>query len=206
MKTLLHIDVSPRADFSISRQLSRSAVEAWKQKHTDGKVVERDLSKTDLAFVDLDWITGAFSSVEQHTESHKKALLTSDLLIAELLSADLIVIGTPMYNFNVPAALKAWIDNIVRLNKTFSFSAAGLNGLAAGRRVLVIIAGGSSYEKGSPLESYDHQTPYMRTILGFIGITDVTFVMAGGTNRVATGEIDQATFLTPFLEEISSAV
>lgn len=206
METLLHVDVSPRSEFSVSRQLSRSAVNAWTQKHPSGKVVERDLSKTDLAFVDLDWIVGAFSAVEQHTEAHKKALLTSDLLIAELLSADLIVIGTPMYNFNVPAALKAWIDNIVRLNKTFSLSADGLKGLAAGRRALVIVAGGSSYDKGSLLESYDHQTPYMRTILGFIGITDVTFVMAGGTNRIAMGEIDQATFLAPFLEEIASAV
>jgi FMN-dependent NADH-azoreductase len=106
MPTLLHLDASPRGDFSISRQLSAAAVAAWKDKHPGGKVVERDLTKTKMTFVDLDWIIGAFSTPDQLTDSHKSALAISDKLIAELLEADEIVIGTPMYNFAVPASLR----------------------------------------------------------------------------------------------------
>ena len=118
MPTLLHLHASPRGDFSISRQLSTAAVAAWKEKHPGGKVVERDLTKTDITFVDLDWIIGASSRPDHLTDSHKSALAISDTLIAELLEADEIVIGTPMYNFAVPAVVKAWIDHVVRNGKT----------------------------------------------------------------------------------------
>jgi FMN-dependent NADH-azoreductase len=118
---------------------------------------------------DLPWIAGAFSAPDQHTAEHKAALKISDELINELLAADEVVISTPMYNFNVPAVLKAWIDHIVRLNKTFAFGPEGLKGLAAGKKVTVIIASGSEYTAGSPLESYNLEGPYFRVIFGFIG-------------------------------------
>ena len=113
MPTLLHLHASPRGDFSISRQLSTAAVAAWKEKHPSGKVVERDLTKTDMTFVDLDWIIGASSTPDQLTDSNKSVPAISDTLIAELPEADEIVIGTPMYNFAVLAVVKAWIDHVV---------------------------------------------------------------------------------------------
>jgi len=201
MPTLLHIDASPRGDYSISRKVSSAFVESWKQANPGGKVIRRDLTTSNLTFVDIDWIVGAYSTPEQLNDGHKKALALSDTLIHELLEADHIIIGTPMYNFNVPAVLKAWIDHIVRIGKTFNLSAAGLEGLAKGRKVTVAIASGSSYAAGSPLASYNKETDYLQQIFGFIGITDVNFIMAGDTNDVAQGKVNEKEFITPYATE-----
>jgi FMN-dependent NADH-azoreductase len=206
MPTLLHLDASPRGDFSISRQLSAAAVAAWKDKHPGGKVIVRDLTKTNLTFVDLDWIIGAFGQPDQLTDRHKSALALSDTLISELLEADEIVIGTPMYNFSVPAVVKAWIDHVVRAGKTFRYGASGPEGLAKGRKVLVAVASGGSYDKASGMEAYNYEVPYLRLILGFIGITDVTFVHAGGTMRVVQGQVSSEEFLAPLLKQIEVSV
>jgi FMN-dependent NADH-azoreductase len=205
MSTLLKIDVSPRGEHSISRKLGNHFATEWQSNHVGGEIVTRDLATTKIPYVDLPWIGGAFSAPETHTPEHKAALKISDELIAELLAADEIVISTPMYNFNVPAVLKAWIDHIVRLNKTFSFDANGLKGLAAGKKVTVIIASGSEYTSGSPLESYNVEGPYFRVILGFIGITDITIVHAGGTNKVAQGQVPEPVFLEQFVHEVDLA-
>jgi FMN-dependent NADH-azoreductase len=205
MATLLHIDSSPRGDYSISRKISKAAVDAWKAKNPDGKVVERDLTKSNLSFVDLDWIMGAFTAPETHSESHKKALAISDELTAELLASDVVVIGVPMYNFAIPALLKAWVDHIVRAGKTFKYAANGVEGLASGRRFVITVASGGVYA-GTPLEAYDHEIPYLRHILGFIGVTDVTFVQAGGTADIAQGKISETDFLAPFLEKAQVAI
>lgn len=206
MPTLLHLDASPRGDYSISRQLSTAAVKSWKDKNPGGKVIERDLTKTEMTFVDLDWIMGAFSAPAQHTDSHKRALAISDELVGELLAADVVVIGTPMYNFAIPAILKAWIDHVVRAGKTFNYTATGAEGLAKGRRVVVAAASGGSYDAASGLEAYNYEIPYLRHILGFIGITEVTFVQAGGTMRVAQGQVSSEEFLARLLQQVSAAV
>jgi FMN-dependent NADH-azoreductase len=206
MPTLLHLDASPRGDYSISRQLSAAAVAAWKDKHPGGKVIVRDLTKTKMTFVDLDWIMGAFSPPDQVTDDHKNALAISDTLIAELLEADEIVLGTPMYNFTVPAVVKAWIDHVVRAGKTFNYGSSGPEGLAKGRKMLVTVASGGSYDKASGMEAYNYETPYLRQILGFIGITDLTFVHAGGTMRVVQGQISAEEFLAPWLKQVRAAV
>jgi FMN-dependent NADH-azoreductase len=206
LPTLLHLDASPRGDYSISRQLSTAAVKSWKDKNPGGKVIERDLTKTEMTFVDLDWIMGAFSAPDQHTDSHKRALAISDELVGELLAADVVVIGTPMYNFAIPAILKAWIDHVVRAGKTFNYTATGAEGLAKGRRVVVAAASGGSYDAASELEAYNYEIPYLRHILGFIGITDMTFVQAGGTMRVAQGQVSSEEFLAPLLQQVSAAI
>jgi FMN-dependent NADH-azoreductase len=206
MPTLLHIDASPRGEYSVSRQLSTAAVKAWKSKNQTGTVVERDLTKTDLTFVDMEWIVGAFSAPDQHTEGNKRALAISDELVAEVLAADEIVIGTPMYNFAIPAVLKAWIDHVVRAGKTFEYTATGADGLAKGRKVVVAVASGGSYNEASGMAAYNYEIPYLRHILGFIGISDVTFVQAGGTMAVAQGKISSEEFLAPFVKEIEEAV
>jgi FMN-dependent NADH-azoreductase len=205
MSTLLKIDVSPRGDYSISRKLSNHFATEWQSNHVGGKIVTRDLATTKIPYVDLPWIAGAFTAPDQHTAEHKAALKISDELTDELLTADEVVISTPMYNFNLPAALKAWIDHIVRLHKTFSFGPEGLKGLAAGKKVTIIIASGSEYTAGSPLESYNLEGPYFRVIFGFIGITDLTIVHAGGTNKVAQGAVTAPVFLEPFIHEVDLA-
>ncbi len=206
MATLLHIDVSPRGDHSVSRKLSAAFTEAWKSKNPGGKVIVRDLTKTNLPFVDLPWIVGAYSAPDQHTPEQKGALKVSDDLIAELLEANEIVIATPMYNFAVPALLKAWIDHIVRYGKTFNVSDKGYEGLAGGRKATVIVASGGNYAPGAPAEKYNQETPYLQGILGFIGITDVKIVLAGDTTALAQGKVQEADFIKPLLEEARAAV
>ncbi len=204
MATLLHIDSSPRGTYSFSRTLSAKAVEGWRTKHPDGKVIVRDLTTTPMTFVDLDWIMGAYTPPEQHQESHKRALALSDELIAELLEADTVIIGVPLYNFNLPAILKAWIDHVVRAGKTFRYTPEGPKGLASGKKAIVLVASAGQYVPGSPTASFDALSPYMRQILGFIGITDVSFVQAGGTAPVDQGKVDRNAFLTPLLEQVSA--
>jgi FMN-dependent NADH-azoreductase len=205
MSTLLKIDVSPRGDHSISRKLGNHFATEWQSNHVGGTIITRDLATTKIPYVDLPWIAGAFTAPDQHTAEHKAALTISDELIAELLAAEEVVISTPMYNFNLPAVLKAWIDHIVRVNKTFSVGADGLKGLAAGKKVTIIIASGGEYTPGSPMEAYNAEGPYFRVILGFIGITDITIVHAGGTNKVAQGQVTEAVFLEPFVHEVDLA-
>src|SRR5260370_9226307 len=151
MSTLLKIDVSPRGDYSISRKLSNHFATEWQSNHVGGEIITRDLATTKIPYVDLPWIAGAFTAPDQHTAEHKTALKISDELIAEFLAADEVVISTPMYNFNVPAVLKAWIDHIVRLNKTFSFDATGLKVLPACTKFTIIIATATYYTSPSPL-------------------------------------------------------
>ena len=207
MPTLLHLTVSPRGTQSISRRLSNAAVEAWKASNPGGRVIERDLAKTPLTFVDVDWIAGAFSPPEYHTEKHKKALALSNELVSELLESDEIILASPMYNFAVPAALKAWIDHVVRAGKTFRYTAAGTpEGLIAGqnKKVLVIIASGGSYPEGSPTAALNYEIPYLRLIFAYMGITDMRFIHAGGTASVMQGRISVEEFLVPYLNEISA--
>jgi FMN-dependent NADH-azoreductase len=109
-----------------------------------------------------------------------------------------------MYNFAIPAVLKAWIDHIVRAGLTFSAGADGYKGLVTGKKATIIIASGGAYA-GTASEAYDQQTPYLRTILGFIGITDVTFIQAGGTSQIRQGKISQQDFLAPFEEQVLAA-
>ena len=207
MPTLLYVSTSPRGDDSISRQIGNAAVEAWKARNPEGRVIERDLARTQLTFVDFDWIAGAYSPPEHHNENHKRAIALSDELVAEILAADEVVIATPMYNFAVPASLKAWIDHVVRAGKTFRYTAAGPEGLLAGKnkKVLAIIASGGSYKEAG-LSALDHELPYLRFIFGFMGITDMQFIRAGGTGAVAQGRISPKEFLAPYLNEIPRAV
>jgi FMN-dependent NADH-azoreductase len=206
MPTLLHIDSSPRGTYSVSRAASQAFVDAWKQKNAGGEVITRDLAQTKLTFVDLDWIAGAYSAPEQHTPEHKKALALSDELIAELQRADEVVIGAPMYNFSVPANVKAWIDHIVRYGVTFAQENGQYKGLLTGKKATAILASGGNYAAGSGAEAYDQESPYLKSVLGFVGITDVTVIKAGGTNAVTQGQVQLDEFLKPVLGEVQAAV
>lgn len=202
MATLLVIETSPRLDQSTSRKLTAEFVEAWKNAHPGGATVTRDLMRTKLPFVDLPWIGGAYTPVEQHSPEMAQALKVSDELIAELKSVDHIVIGTPMYNFSIPAVLKAYIDHVVRVGVTFT---PQYQGLVTGKKATVIMTSGGDYAPGSATEAYNVATSYLRQILGFIGITDVTVVLAGRTTAVDQGQKTAADFTRQFEPELAAA-
>ena len=151
MPTLLAIGVSPRYEHSTSRKLTSLFVERWQAAHSAGRVIDRDLIKTDLPFVDMPWIGGAFTPPEQHSPESAAAIKISNDLVAELQSADHIVIGTPMYNFSIPAVLKAYIDHIVRVGVTVSSDNVGL---LTGKKTTIILASGGDFSPGSPVEGY----------------------------------------------------
>lgn len=184
MPTLLHLDVSPRGDDSVSRRLTKAVVEEWTSNNPGSKVIYRDLSQKPLPFVDLPWIAAAYSTPDQHSPEQQAAIAVSNTLVDEVLAADEIVIGTPMYDFSVPAALKGWVDHIVRLGRTFNKK---YEGLAAGKKVRIVLASGGSYEPGAYMEKADYVSPYIRFIFGFIGIKDVDIYLAGGTTAISQG-------------------
>jgi len=186
MPTLLNIQSSPRGLNSISRSLSHDFVTAWQTRHPDGKIVLRDLAEDTLPYVGVPWITGIFLPADKHTPEMQRALAVSDELIAELFSADEILIGTPMYNFTVPANLKAWIDLIVRPRVTHS-GPPERKGLVTGKTCKIIIASGGTYDEGLPAAASDYESGYLKRILAFIGITEVEVILAGGTAAVAFG-------------------
>lgn len=171
---LLHLDSSPRGERSISRTLTQQFVSLWKQMHPDVPVIYRDLGRYPVPAIDEAWIAAAFCPPAQLTPELQSALMISDELIAELLAANLYIFGIPMYNYSVPASFKAYIDQIVRVRRTFVVSADGYEGLLKDKKALVITTRGGSYA-GEPL---DFQEPYLRAVFGFIGVTDVTFIHA----------------------------
>jgi FMN-dependent NADH-azoreductase len=183
--TLLHLDASPRGARSHSRKLGREFLAAWRATHPAAHVVVRDIGREPPPFVTEAWIEGAFSPAEQQTAAAREAMAISNRYVDELLAADQLVITTPIYNLSLPAALKAWIDQIVRAGRTFAKSAGGFQGLAHGKRALVIVASGSDFRPASPGGAYNFLEPYLRAVLGFIGITDVQFVYA---HSLAAGE------------------
>jgi FMN-dependent NADH-azoreductase len=185
MSSLLAIEVSPRHAFSTSRKLTAHFIEHWKAEHPGAAVVVRDLMRTPPPLVDFAWIGGAYTPREQHSPENAAAIKVSDDLIAELKAADHILIGTPMFNFSIPAVLKAYIDQIVRIGVTISPNNVGL---LTGKKATIILASGGDFSPGSPVEKYNHASGYLRQVLAWIGITDVEIILAGRARAGATGE------------------
>jgi FMN-dependent NADH-azoreductase len=185
MPTLLSIQASSRGNSSVSRILSDKFVDQWKQKYPAGQVIDRDLMKTDLPFLDISWIAGAYApDPAQRSPEMKAALCVSDALIAEIRSADHILIGVPMLNFSIPAVLKAYIDQIVRLNETFSRETGGL---LKDKIVKIILASGRVYTAGSPDANLDFASGPLKAILNYIGITDIEIIFVGGAIGISRG-------------------
>jgi FMN-dependent NADH-azoreductase len=206
MPKLLKIEVSPRGDHSYSRQLAQQFVEQWEKTHSGGEVVVRDLVKTDLPYIELPWIMAAYTDSATHSSEQKAALEIGYELIAELKTADEYLLSTPMYNFNLPAKLKAYIDHIVRSGHTFQVNKDGsYSGLLEGKKATVIIASAGDYKPGTPAAGMDAETPYLKSILGFVGVTDVQFIQAGGTWKVHRGIQKPEEFLAELSTELTAA-
>ena len=168
-KTILHIDSSARFDGSVTRALSAQIVE----RLSPGKTIRRDLTHA-LPHVTDSWIAANFTPADQRDSLQRDTLALSDQLVGELEAADEIVIGVPIYNFGVPAALKAWIDMVARAGLTFRYTETGPVGLLEGKRAILAVASGGT-AVGSEI---DFATGYMRHVLGFIGIHDVQIIPA----------------------------
>jgi FMN-dependent NADH-azoreductase len=186
---LLHIDSSALGAHSVTRELSAAVVQAWMRSHPGAGVVHRDLAAHPLPH----WTPSA-------GESDANAVL-GDEIMGEFLAADVIVIGAPMYNFGVSSQLKAWIDRVAVAGKTFKYGAAGPEGLAGGKRIIVTSARGGIYSAG-PYAAFDFQENYLRAVFGFLGITDIEFVRAEG---VAIGAEQKAAAIKAAHDEIGSS-
>jgi FMN-dependent NADH-azoreductase len=206
MSTLLKIDVSSRGKLSISRKLSSLFLEQWVKAHADHKVIERDIAMTELPFLDSAWITANISKLSARTDEQKTMLKLSDDLIGELQQADEYLIATPMYNYGIPAKLKAYVDHIVRSGLTFRLNADGsYEGLLSGKKATVIIASAGDYTPGAPAEGLDTLKPYLREILGYIGVTDVTFIQSGSTWKVESGSEQADEHIAPLKAQVKLA-
>lgn len=203
MPTLLVIEVSPQLSASVSRALTAGFVDIWQEMYPDGEVVTRDLVSSDLAFINQAWVDGAFTPADTHSAASAAAMRVSDGFIDEIKSADHILIGTPMHNLSIPASLKAYIDNIVRVGSTVSAENVGL---ITGKKAAVIIASGGDFSPCAPSEQFNHAVPYLRAVLGFVGITDLQFVMAGPTRPIMMGERDMKEFTDCFRGDMAEIV
>jgi FMN-dependent NADH-azoreductase len=201
MLTLLRIDSSPLYDRSVSRQLTAAFVTHWKASHPDGKVVDRDLNATAMPPINAEWVGAVYRPEQARTAQQKRLLLLSDSLLAELEQADEYVIGVPMHNFGVPSVLKLWIDQIARVGRTFSYGDGRPKGLVIGRKATFLIATCGIYDAQTQMASFNFVEPYLRSVFGFLGVTDATFLTAGGTSVLNQGQ-DRNAFLAPHLQAV----
>lgn len=175
MTQILAITSSSMGEQSVSTKLVHKAVDALKAKHVGGHVHIRDLATNTPPHLNADGIVGIRG--EPSNEAQKAARALSDTLIAELMKADIIVIGAPMYNFGIPTQLKSWFDYVLRAGVTFRYTEKGPEGLTNGKKAIVIETRGGLYSEG-PAQVMDAQEPHIRAMLGFIGVHDVTFIHA----------------------------
>jgi FMN-dependent NADH-azoreductase len=175
MTTLLVINSSVSGVNSVSRVLVAHAVAEFAKATPGARIVRRDVGETPIPHLTAKTLAGVRGTPQ--TESELRTRQLSDELIAELRAADTIIIGAPMYNFGVPTGLRAWFDHVLRAGETFSYSEAGPQGLLTGKHAIVIESRGGLYSEG-PAKAIDFQEPYLRQLLGFIGVTDVTFIRA----------------------------
>jgi FMN-dependent NADH-azoreductase len=187
---LLHIDSSILGQYSASREIGAAWVEAWREQHPATEVRYRDLAREPLAH-----LTGEVFAERQNPDTPHDAALRDAALnrsieedraaLAEFLAADVIVIGAPMYNFSIPSQLKSWIDRIVVAGKTFRYGANGPEGLATGKKAVIVTSRGGVYSAGTPAAMMEFQETYLRSVLAFIGISDVQVIRAEGLSQGA---------------------
>lgn len=186
MKNILLIESSPRGSDSYSNQAARSIVNELQARNPGAQVVVRDLAANPPPHVGMAYIAGTYAAPEQRAPEQAKAVALSDALIEEVFAADTIVIAAPMHNFGPPSTLKAWIDHVSRAGKTFSYGPNGPQGLLKGKHAIVVLASGGVYSNG-PAKAFDFTEPYLRAVLGFLGITDVDVVRVEGVANSAIG-------------------
>lgn len=199
MKTLLHVRSSLFGDQGQSAVLAADLISQWQARNPGARVIVRDLIAAPLPHLDAERFAALNSKPEVRTHSQQRIVAESDALIAELREADQIVLAAPMYNFAIPSQLKSWFDHIARAGVTFRYTESGAEGLLGGRPVTVLATRGGFYA-GTPADS---QTPWLATMLGFLGLTEVTFIYAEG---IAVSADRKAEALREARAQIAAAV
>jgi FMN-dependent NADH-azoreductase len=192
MTGLLVVETSPRGNASVSRNMTRRYLAEWQALNPNGEITTRDLAEEPLPHVTMPWLAAYFTPPDAQTPDMKAQLELSDTLVRELLDCDELVIATPVYNYNIPAALKAWVDHIVRKGLTLGFDGSGL---VTGKKATVLIASGGEYGENSPIRDRDIAAQYLRMILKVLGFADVTVIAGGGAKNVDLGEISMEDFV-----------
>lgn len=176
MTNILHVSASVNGEHSNSRQIALKLIERIKAADPSAKVTERDTNEALVSAITGETVAAYYTPAEDRSDAQKEVIAASDKMVAELLDADIVVIGAPMYNFSVPSTLKAWVDLIARVGVTFNYTENGPVGLVEGKKAYIVAATG-----GVPVNSpADFATPYLKQVLAFIGITDVEVVEASG--------------------------
>jgi len=186
MKNMLFVQSSPRGPQSYSQKVAQSIVDNLRTRHPASNVVVRNLAQDPPPHVGEAFVGGLSILPDQRTPEQTAALNLSDVLVDELVTADIVVLAVPMHNFGPPSTLKAWIDHVVRVGRTVSYSQKGPEGALKGKRVILVLARGGVYSNGAA-KSLDFQEPYLRAILGFIGLTDIEVVHVEGVAMSAIG-------------------
>lgn len=178
MSRVLIIESSARQQDSVSRQLTQTFIKQWQAAHPKDEITVRDLAVNPVPHLDINLLGGWMKPADQRSDIEQVSLERSNQLTDELLAADVLVMAAPMYNFAIPSTLKAWLDHVLRAGVTFKYTETGPQGLLTGKRAYVLTARGGIYASSAA----DHQEPYLRQVMGFIGIHDVTFIHAEGMN------------------------
>jgi len=179
MAKILNIISSPRGEASNSIKLASAIIDKLREKDPAAAVQVKNLTSKPFPHLEEVHLNAFFTPIEKHTEANKEAIHHSDEAIKEIMDADILVIGAPMYNFGVSSVLKSWFDHIARAGITFKYTANGPEGLLTGKKAYVAVTTGGIYSSGDAVAA-DFVTPYIKTMLGFVGITDVTIVRAEG--------------------------
>ena len=178
MSTLLHIDASARKTRSLSRALGKAFIDQWLEQHPADAVTHRDVGTNPPNFISEDWIAAVFTDEEKLSDDQKQLLEQSDLYIEELSRAEVIVVSTPMYNYGMPAALKAWFDQVIRVNKTFSFDLSRgdypLEPILKNKKLVLLTASGEfGFAQGGQRESMNHLGPHIKTLSKYLGVDEI---------------------------------
>jgi FMN-dependent NADH-azoreductase len=195
---VLIIDSAATGDASVSRKLTAEFAERLQQRDPTAEIIRRDVGAVPVPHLTAETV-GAIRGAAPDGEAAEAVLALSNALVAEVKEADVIVIGAPMYNFGMSSTLKAWFDHVLRAGVTFRYTAEGPEGLVTGKKAVVIESRAGLYSEG-PAAAMDHQEPHIRTLLGFIGITDVTFVRA---EKLAFGPEAAAAAISEAIDRIS---
>jgi FMN-dependent NADH-azoreductase len=179
MYNILYISSSPRGSASYSNRVAESVIRDLRKNDPNATLVVRDLAREPLPHIDEDFVTATRGADGPRTQRERAILAQSDALIEELLAADIVVIAAPMINFSVSTTLKSWFDYVVRAGRTFRYGEAGPQGLVTGKRVIVVSASGGIYSGENA--ALDFQVPWLRNMLGFLGMTDVEVIRVEGT-------------------------
>jgi FMN-dependent NADH-azoreductase len=186
MQNILLIQSSPRGSNSHSHKIALNIVQELKRRHPTAYLAIRNLARNPLPHIGEDFVTAVALRRDERTPEQQAALTLSDALTDELIVADMLIIAGPMYNFGIASTLKAWIDHIVRAGKTFVYSSTGPQGLLKNKRAILVLASGAVYSEG-PFQPLDFQEPHLRTILQFLGITEIEVVRIEGSSITGIG-------------------